>query len=85
MSLLSVATANIYWYGLSASAAAPLGIGFRHTAADDRRLATLLSRLGADLVAFQEIVDVARFERVLAEVEPALGVRDNLGQVVASS
>lgn len=86
MNNITVATANIYWYGLKQSVASSknLSIEFFHRDVDDMRLATMLSRSGADLFCFQEIVDVIRFEAVLARANTALRMRDDGGQVVSS-
>jgi endonuclease/exonuclease/phosphatase family metal-dependent hydrolase len=86
MNDITIATANIYWYGLAEAIASSngLAIDFFHTEADDTRLATMLSRLNADLFCFQEIVDVDRFEAVLSRANPAIRLRDDSGQVVSS-
>ena len=86
MNDVTVATANIYWYGLKQAVASSKGldIGFFHTNEDDLRLATMLSRIGADLFCFQEIVDVVRFEEVLTKANAALRVRDDEGHMVSS-
>jgi len=44
----------------------------------------MLSRIGADLFCFEEIVDAVRFEGVLAKANAALRVRDDGGQMVSS-
>lgn len=87
MNEITVATANIYWYGLAKSVAISKGlnIGFFHTASDDLRLASMLSSIGADLFCFEEIVDVERFEKVLAKAHAAFRLRDGDGQMVSSA
>lgn len=86
MNSITLVTANIFWFGLKQAVASSknLSIGFFHTEADDTRLAMMLSRSGADLFCFQEIVDVVRFEAVLTTANAALRMRDDGGQVVSS-
>lgn len=87
MNEITLATANIYWYGLAKSVALSrnLNIGFFHATSDDLRLASMLSSIGADIFCFQEIVDVERFEKVLAKAHTAFRMRDEGGQVVSST
>ena len=86
MNDITIATANIFWYGLAQAVASSKGLAvdFFHTETDDTRLATMLSRLNADLLCFQEIVDVDRFEAVLSRTNTSVRLRDDSGQVVAS-
>lgn len=87
MNEITVATANIYWFGLAKSVALSknLDIGFFYTASDDLRLASMLSSIGADIFCFEEIVDVERFEKILAKAHAAFRMRDDGGQVVSST
>jgi len=86
MNDITIVTVNIFWYGLAEAIASSKGlaIDFFHTETDDTRLATMLSSLNADLFCFQEIVDVDRFEAVLAKANPAIRLRDDSGHVVSS-
>lgn len=77
--MITFGTFNIYFFG-----AADEPGRFRHAPTDDPRLAALVSRLEADVIGFIEIVDIPRFERLLALLGPGWTVRDAAGAAVAS-
>lgn len=81
--VLKIGVLNLFWFGLQ-QAHNSLGIGFLHDADDDVRVGGLIGSMGVDLVAFVEIVDIARLEAQLATLPGAWRVRDDDGAAVAS-
>ncbi len=65
---MRIATFNIYWFGTSRSIVS-------RSPEDDALVARVLAGLDADVMVLEEICDLARLERVLAEAS-ALGGRD---------
>ena len=74
------ATFNIYWFGTSR----PI---VRRAASDDTLVANVLARLDADVFALEEICDLPRLERALAEASAISGrdLRMRVGADVVTS
>ena len=86
MDIIKVTTLNLYWFGLRANLHGHLAEGkFLRDAADDRRLGALVASLGADLIAFEEVVEPATLEALLVAVEPSWRVRDVAGEFVSNA
>lgn len=82
---MRVSTLNAYWFGLSAAAHAHLaGDVFQREPGDEGRFAALVASLDADLIAFEEIVDLAALEALLHGVDPSWTLRDANGEFVSN-
>ncbi len=77
---LRIATFNIYWYPSSSF------VGNRRSEADRGKIREVIRRLDADVLVFQEILDLADLEDLLSHLIPTRSyrLRDTAGRWTAS-
>lgn len=76
--MMKVGIFNIYWFGDTH------GNKFHHAPGDDVRLTGLIRSMNSDVIGFIEIVDVPRFEALLANVGPTWTLRDADGTLTST-
>ncbi len=76
---MKVGIFNIYWFGDKQDGK------FHHAPTDDARLASLIGSMNTDVTGFIEIVDLVRFEALLAKVGSTWTFRDSANHTLTST